>query len=160
MTWSVQCQFRKVISGPSPLDLWEEALDAFFFPFHCPVGQVVQSFLLEALLLSFPFPSHVEGDAAVSPFFFLLVWAIKIQQLISSQGTGNVLAVVSLRGFYFTFYEKPGDNMHKQKDKWLLLLCGPLPYVRERWDIRTERFAAGQSGGSPGLSLSSHSWGC
>lgn len=156
MAWSVQCQFRKVISGPSPLDLCKEALDAFFFPFHCPVGQVVLSFLLESLLLSFPFPSHLKVMLQYLLFFFLLVFAFKIQQLISSQGTGNVLAVASLRGFYFTFYEKPGDSMHKQKDKWLLLLCGPLPYVRGRWD----KFAGGQSGGNPGLHLSSHSWGC
>lgn len=37
-----------------------------------------------------------------------------------------MLAVASPRGFYFTFYEKPGDNMHKQKDKRLLLFVTVL----------------------------------
>lgn len=97
------------------LQICHEALDAFFFPFQCPVGQVVLSWLLKPLHLCFPFPSR--DSAASSSFFFLLVWAVRIEQLISSQGTGNVLAVASPRGFYFTFYEKPGDNMHKQKDK-------------------------------------------
>lgn len=33
----------------------------------------------------FPFPSRVESDSAGSPpFFFSLVWAVKIEQLISS----------------------------------------------------------------------------
>lgn len=81
----LHCQFRKVISAPSSSDLCDEALDAVFFPFQCPVGQVVQPFLLEPLHPVCPFPSRVESDSAGSPlFFFSLVWAVKIEQLISS----------------------------------------------------------------------------
>lgn len=50
--------------------------------------------------------------------------------------------------------------MQKQKDKWLFLLCGLPPYLRVRWEIRSEWFAAGQPGGNPGMHLSSHYWVC
>lgn len=129
----LQCQFRKLISGPSPLDCCNEALDCFFCPVCLPVFILLKEggSVLSARVSSsscFLSASHLKSDSARFPFSFLL------PSLDSLDWTTYFFLVNRkcadcgfIEGGFILYFMKSLEATHINRDKWLLLFLWSSP---------------------------------